>query len=163
MRYKPGKRRRGFRQGTYHPKNRDKYTCLKDPVYRSSWELKFFQWCDNNENVLEWASESVIIPYVSPFDQRIHRYFVDNTVVLREGDNTVKYLIEIKPKRQTRPPITKKTNKKQSTILYEKATYVINQVKWAAAKQWCEKHGHKFLLLTEDELFNNSHKTASKL
>ena len=77
-------------------------------------------------------------------------------MVIREGDEIVRYLIEIKPKKQTKPPVTKKTTKKQSTILYEKATYVINQVKWEAARQWCEKHGYKFLIITEDQLFNNS-------
>ena len=77
---------------------------------------------------------------------------VDNRVVIREGSEVVKYLIEIKPKRQTRRPTTH-GNKKQSTMLYENIEYVRNQAKWAAAKKWCDKHGYKFQIVTEDELF----------
>ena len=148
------KRRHGFRQGTYRPINKHKYKAAHTPVYRSSWELKFFTWCDNNPNVLEWSSENIIIPYASPFDGKIHRYYVDNKVVIQEGDIVTKYLIEIKPEKQTKPPVAKNSNKKQSTILYEKVTYVTNQAKWDAAKQWCKQRGYKFLILTEKELFN---------
>lgn len=147
------KKRHGYRQGMYKPNNRDKYKGIKNPMYRSSWELKFFSWCDNNPNVLEWTSETTIIPYISPFDSKVHRYYVDNTVVIREGDEISKYLIEIKPEKQTKPPIVKNCRKKQSTILYEKYTYAINQSKWEAARKWCKKKGYKFLIITENELF----------
>ncbi len=149
------KRRRTYskyRQGVFKPKNGHKYTGSGDPRYLSSWELKFFHWCDNNPNVVQWSSESVIIPYVSPVDNRPHRYMVDNVVKIREGDKLTKYLIEIKPKKQTMAP-TKHGNKKQSTVLYEHATFAVNQAKWRAAKQWCDKRGYKFQILTEDHLF----------
>ena len=147
------RKRRSFRQGVYTPIHKHKYRAMGKPHYRSSWELKFFQWCDNNENVLEWTSESVIIPYINPFDKKAHRYYVDNKVIIKEGDKVAKYLIEIKPDKQTKKPVTKRSTKKKSTILYENYTYVINQCKWEAAKKWCDKHGYKFLILTEKELF----------
>ena len=147
------RKRKGFRQGVYTPINKHKYRAMGKPHYRSSWELKFFEWCDNNQNVLEWTSESVIIPYISPFDNKAHRYYVDNKVVIKEGDRIVKYLIEIKPEKQTKKPVTKRSNKKKSTIMYENFTYVINQCKWEAARKWCDKHGYKFLIITEKELF----------
>ena len=111
-----------YKQGVYKPVNREKYKSLRLPVYRSSWELKFFRWCDRNVSVLEWTSESVIVPYISPLDNRVHRYFVDGHIVLREGDKIAKYLVEIKPYKQTIPPVESK-RKKKSTLLYEKITY----------------------------------------
>jgi hypothetical protein len=62
--------------------------------------------CDNNSNVIKWGSENVVIPYISPVDGRAHRYFVDNFVVIREGSKIGKYLIEIKPFKQTFAPTT---------------------------------------------------------
>lgn len=146
------KKYKKYKQGIYNPTNKQKYTGKSNPRYLSGWELKFFRWCDQNPNVLEWSSENVIIPYVNPLTGRTHRYMVDNRVVIREGSNIVKYLIEIKPKRQTRKPTTH-GNKKQSTMLYENVEYIRNQAKWAAAKKWCDKHGYKFEIVTEDELF----------
>ena len=141
-----------FKQGVFIPRAKEKYKGKSLPVYRSGWELKFFRWCDNNPNVVEWSSENVIIPYVNPLTGRTHKYMVDNRVVIKEGNKTVKYLIEIKPKRQTRKP-TSHGNKKQSTLLYENVEYVRNQAKWKAAKIWCDKHGYKFQIITENELF----------
>ena len=121
-------------------------------INQAKWKYAT-EWCDNNDNVLEWTSESVIIPYISPFDNKAHRYYVDNKVVIKEGDKIVRYLIEIKPDKQTKKPVTKRSTKKKSTIMYENYTYVINQCKWEAARKWCDKHGYKFLILTEKELF----------
>jgi hypothetical protein len=143
--------REPYKQGIYKPVT-SKYKGRNTPMYRSSWELKFFRWCDANENVLEWTSESVVIPYVSPLDGRTHRYFVDNTIKIKEGNSVVKYLIEIKPKKQTQPPKAH-GNKKHSTVLYENVQYVRNQAKWAAAEAWCKKRGYKFQILTEEHLF----------
>ena len=139
-----------YKQGVYRPTK--KYRGHKDPVYRSSWELKFFRWCDNNPNVIQWSSESTIIPYVSPIDNKVHRYFVDNTITIKEGNNLAKYVIEIKPKKQTVKPVAH-GNKKKSTVLYENMTYVVNMAKWESAHKWCKKHGYKFQILTEDHLF----------
>lgn len=147
-------KKHGYKQGIFYPQHGKKYVGKTPIIYRSGWELKFFRWCDVNENVLEWTSESVIIPYVNPLNGRPRRYFVDNSVVIKEGDKIARYLVEIKPKKQTVPP--KRSNrKKQSTMLYESTMYVQNKAKWEAAEKWCKKRRYKFLILTEDQLFNN--------
>lgn len=141
-----------FKQGIYKPVNSEKYTGNRKPVYRSSWELKFFRWCDSNTNVLRWSSESVIVPYVSPIDGRIHRYHVDGVVKLAGKEGPKNYLIEIKPYKQTIPPM-KSNRKKKSTVLYESATYAVNRAKWDAARQYAKHKNMEFLILTEKELF----------
>lgn len=139
-----------FRQGIFNPKNYNKYVGKKKPVYRSGWELKFFRWCDDNPNVVEWASESVIVPYTNPLNGRISRYYTDGVIALREGNEIKRYIIEIKPSSQVVPP--KPGNKRKTTVVYETARFVQNQAKWAAAKKWCEKKGYNFWILTEKEL-----------
>jgi hypothetical protein len=145
--------REPYKQGVYKPMT-DKYKGSQNPIYRSSWELKFFKWCDDNINVVEWTSESVVIPYTSPLDNRTHRYIVDNTVKILEYGKLVKYLIEIKPKKQTTAPKAH-GNKKQSTILYENMNYIRNTAKWKAAEAWCKRRGYKFQIITEDHLFHS--------
>jgi hypothetical protein len=139
-----------FKQGIFKPKNKNKYIGKEDPVYRSGWELRFFRWADDNPNVVEWASEAVIIPYVSPLDRRVHRYHTDGVVAIKEGDTIKKYIIEIKPSSQTRLPT--KGRKRMSTMIYETARFAQNQAKWDAARKWCQKYGYSFLILTEKEL-----------
>ena len=146
-------KRGDFKKGIYRPVHSQKFLGKKYPQYRSSWELHFFKWCDCNPNVLEWTSEGVVVPYTSPIDSRTHKYYVDNTLVLKERDQKVKYLVEIKPYSQTQRPVMR-GRKKQSTLLHEQATYDINQAKWRSAKQWADDHDYKFLILTEKELFN---------
>jgi DNA modification methylase len=139
-----------FKQGIFKPKNLKKYIGQQPIRYLSAWELKFFRWADDNPNVVEWASEAVIIPYVSPLDQRVHRYYTDGIIAIKEGANIKKYIIEIKPKAQTVLPT--KGKKRMSTMVYETARFAQNQAKWDAAKKWCDKHGYSFLILTEKEL-----------
>jgi hypothetical protein len=139
-----------FKQGIFKPKNQIKYIGKEDPVYRSGWELKFFRWCDDNANVVEWASEAVIIPYVSPVDRKVHRYHTDGVVAIKEGNIIKKYIIEIKPSAQTVLPV--KGRKRMSTMIYETARFAQNQAKWDAARKWCQKYGYNFLILTEKEL-----------
>lgn len=146
----PLKRQDKFRQGLYKPLNSSKYVGKGLPVYRSGWELKFFRWCDRNSNVLEWASESVIIPYINKADGKVHRYYTDGIIALKEGDSIVRYIVEIKPSKQLLPP--EPGNKKNSTVLYENYRYIQNQSKWEAAKKWCDKKGYRFIVLTEKEL-----------
>jgi len=145
------RRDRRFKQGVYNPVG-SKYRGKSNPIYRSSWELKFFRWCDLNENVIEWNSENVVIPYRIG-NGKPRRYIVDNTVTIREGSCIKKYLVEIKPYKQTQPP-SSHGNKKKSTIIYEQYTFAKNKCKWGAAKQWCTKNGYEFLILTEKDLFN---------
>jgi len=146
-------KRSPFKQGVYKPVNSQKYKGAGSPEYRSSWELKFFTWCDKNPNVLKWGSETVIVPYISPIDNKVHRYFVDNIVSIKEGNDIKTYLIEIKPSKQTKPPVPSK-RKKKSTIIYENYMYAINQAKWSAAKKFAKSKNIEFIILTENQLFH---------
>jgi len=140
-----------FKQGVFKPKHPQKFIG-KFAIYRSSFELRFMRWADSNPNVLEWSSEQVIVPYVSPIDGRAHRYYVDNFVVIREGTVVKKYLVEIKPFQQTQPPRPSK-RKKPATVLYEQTQWIINQAKWASAREFAKKKNVEFIILTEKELF----------
>ena len=139
-----------FKQGIFIPKNPKKFVG-KFAIFRSSYEQRFFIWADNNSNILEWGSENIIIPYKSPIDGKVHRYYIDCYIVIKEGDKISKYIIEIKPHNQTIPPKHSK-RKQQKTILYENTQYAINQAKWEAAKNFAPTKGAKFLLITEKEL-----------
>jgi len=145
------KKYKQFQQGIYKPVNATKYVGVSLPKYRSSYELKFFRWCDNNANVVKWGSESISIPYMSPVDNRVHHYYPDNIVQIREGDIVKNYIIEIKPSKQVAPPQVK-NRKSQQRVLFEQVQYAVNTAKWEAAHQWCIKAGFTFLLLTEQEL-----------
>lgn len=144
--------RRQYVQGIFSPLHPEKYIGGHRPRFLSSYELKFMRFADNNPNVLKWGSENVVIPYLSPLDGRIHRYMVDNFLLLKTKEGqTIKYLVEIKPAKQTVAPKTKNRKNKRS-LLYEQVMYAQNTAKWAAAKQWCIKNGCKFLILTEEHL-----------
>lgn len=138
-----------WRQGIFTPKNGDKFIGTK-AVYRSGLELKFFRFCDDNPNILKWSSENVVVPYISPVDGRAHRYYVDNFIVIKEGDDIKKYLVEIKPYRQTKPPQTK--YRKRQHLLYEQKQWAINQSKWKYAEAYAKKKGWEFLIITEKDL-----------
>jgi len=102
-------------------------------------------------NVIEWRSEEIAIPYVSPVDNRYHRYFPDFIVKVRRPDGSTKtMMLEVKPKAQTKEP----TKKKKVTRAYinEVTTWGVNQAKWAAAQDFCEDRGWEFRLITEDHL-----------
>lgn len=141
-----------YKQGIYRPQNPQKFIGKTLPTYRSSYELKFFRWADSNPNILAWGSENIIIPYTNPLDNKVHRYFVDNFVVFKDRDGIQrKLIIEIKPAKQTiKPEHTKGKHKK--TILYEQTTWITNQAKWAAAREWAKRKGMEFTILTEKEL-----------
>jgi len=139
-------------KGRFFPKNIHKYKGdYKNIIYRSSWELKFMKYCDERSNILEWGSEEIVIPYRSPLDNRVHRYFVDFYVKVKDSNNTIKkYLIEIKPKKQTVEP--KIPKRKTKSYVYEVTEYVKNQAKWSAAKNFCLDRDWQFMVLTEDNL-----------
>ena len=138
--------------GKYRPVNHRKYK--GDPraiFYRSLWELKFMKWCDNHDHILEWGSEEIVVPYRSPLDGKVHRYFVDFYAKVRnKSGEAKKYLIEVKPKKQTVEP--KIPQRKTKRYLTEVTTYITNQAKWEAAREWCADHGLEFIILTEDHL-----------
>lgn len=140
-----------FKQGYYKPIHPHKCTNTGSIQYRSGLERNFMIWCDKNAKVLEWGSENVIIPYLSPVDQKVHRYFVDMYIKMKEVDRIGKYLVEIKPYKQTIAPVPSK-RKKESTVIYEQATWLINQAKWDAARQFAVKHGMKFIIITDEDI-----------
>ena len=120
-------------------------------VCRSSWERKFCQWCDMNNSIISWASEEFSIPYVSPKDNRVHKYYPDYLIKVKEKNDMIKtYVVEVKPYKQTRPPKTPK--RKTKSYLTECVTYAVNQAKWKAAKEFCEDHRIEFKVVTEKEL-----------
>jgi len=120
-------------------------------VYRSLWERKFMVYCDKNENILEWASEEIALPYRSPLDNRIHRYYPDFYIKVKESNGAIKkMLIEVKPKKQCIEPIRPK--RKTKGYIYEVKEYARNQAKWKAAKDFCEDRQWEFKVITEDEL-----------
>tara|TARA_B100000959_G_scaffold285234_1_gene359332 strand:- start:2641 stop:3066 length:426 start_codon:yes stop_codon:yes gene_type:complete len=136
-------------KGKFRPQNYKKYK--GDPtniVYRSGWELKFMKYLDRQPEVLRWSSEEVIIPYRSPIDNRLHRYYPDFWVKTTKGES----LIEIKPKKQTKPP--KPNPKHKRRYLKEVKTWGINEAKWKAAQEFCENKGWKWQIITEDILNN---------
>jgi len=120
-------------------------------ICRSSWERKFCRWCDLNESILEWGSEEFWIPYLSPVDNRVHRYFPDFIIKVKESSGQVKtYVVEVKPKKQTRPP--KKPKRQTKSYIYECKTYAVNQAKWKAATEFCKDRLIEFKVITEEEL-----------
>ena len=139
-------------KGKYQPSFPRKYK--GDPtniIFRSLWERKFMVYCDKNANVLEWASEEIAIPYVSPVDQRSHRYFPDFYMKVKETDGAIKkYVIEVKPLKQCSPP--KKPKRQTKGYIREAFEYAKNQAKWKAANEWCIDRGFEFKVLTENEL-----------
>jgi hypothetical protein len=140
-----------YKQGVFKPLDPSKYTGTYPIVYRSGLELTFFRWCDKNPKIVEWGSESVILPYISPKDGKTHKYFVDGNLKLQTEGGVKKYLIEVKPKSQTMAPKSH-GNKKRSTILYEQVQWAVNQAKWESASGWCKKNGYQFAILTEKDL-----------
>ncbi len=100
---------------------------------------------------MKWASEEFSIPYVSPIDNRVHRYYPDYLIEVKEvGGKTKKYVVEVKPKKQTQPP--KKGERVTKSFIYETKTYAVNQAKWKAATEFCIDNGVEFKIITEDEL-----------
>jgi hypothetical protein len=110
--------------------------------------MKYF---DDNPAVIWWSSEEMSVPYYSPVDDRMHRYFPDFIIKVQRKDGTVMtHMIEVKPFAQTQKPVQKKRTTKK--FLQEVATYAVNQMKWKAADEFCHTHGWKFQIITEREL-----------
>ena len=139
-------------KGKFKPINRKKYK--GDPreiIYRSLWELKFMNYCDSNKSILKWSSEEIIIPYRSPIDNRIHRYFPDFYIKYKDGKGKVlEKVIEVKPAKEVREPKKQKTRTKQ--YVTEVMKYAKNQAKWVAAEEFCKDRKWQFQILTEKEL-----------
>jgi hypothetical protein len=138
-------------KGRYIPHNPHKYR--GDPTniqYRSSWELKYFKWCDYTDIVLQWSSEEHVISYRSPIDGKMHRYFPDVYLKIKTNKGIEEWIVEIKPSAQTKEPrIQKRMTRK---YINEVKTYAVNRYKWDAAIEWCKDRKYKFIILTEREL-----------
>lgn len=139
-------------KGKYQPSFPEKYRGNpSNIIYRSLWERKFMKYCDLNENILEWGSEEIALPYRSPLDGKIHKYFPDFYIKVKEKTGRIKkYIIEIKPKKQTIEPTPQK--RKTKGYIFEVTEWVKNQEKWKAAKEFCEDRQWEFKIFTEDEL-----------
>jgi hypothetical protein len=139
-------------KGRFLPTKSWKY--LGDPntiIYRSSYELKFMKWCDLNEAVKRWASEEIVIPYLSPKDNMMHRYFVDFYIEVEDKTGKMKkYLVEVKPYRFTVPPQVPK--RKTQRFISEAMQWGVNTAKWDAARRFASQHGWEFILVTEKDL-----------
>lgn len=138
--------------GKFRPLNYKKYR--GDPtniIFRSLWERRFMVYCDNNPAIIEWGSEEIIIPYISPVDGKVHRYFPDFYIKYVTHDKRiVREIIEVKPKKQLSPP--KEPKRKTQRYLTELKTYHVNKAKFKAAESYCKDRKYKFRILTEDEL-----------
>lgn len=140
-------------KGKYIPINPKKYVGNSSQViYRSLWERKLMVYCDRNDNIIEWGSEEVIVPYRSPWDGKMHRYFPDFYMKVKQTNGTYKkFIIEVKPKAQCKEP--NKTPKRKTRKWYKEVqTWGINQAKWKSATDYCENRGMEFKILTEDHL-----------
>jgi hypothetical protein len=140
-----------FAQGAYVVKNKEKYVGKGIPRYRSGWELAFMRFLDNNDNILQWASESISIPYRNPITGKQSIYVPDFLITYRNSNNQmIAEVIEIKPKKQSVIESKMKAN--------ERATVAVNYAKWDSATKWCKKQGLLFRVITEDDMFRNGNK-----
>lgn len=139
-------------KGKYKPINPSKYA--GDPTtitYRSGLERKFMRYLDLHTDVLAWNSEEVIVPYRSPVDNRMHRYFVDFWVRLKDAEGNIGHLlVEVKPLAQCREPVKK--SRASRRFLMEVRTWGVNKAKWAAAKAYADSRGWRFVIMTEKEI-----------
>lgn len=135
-------------QGQYVIQNPAKYVGKGIPRFRSGWEHSFMRFCDANDNILQWASESIAIPYRHPLTGKMTQYIPDFLIMYRNRDNTVKAeLIEIKPKKQS--VIESKMSSR------DRAVVAINYAKWDAATKWARRNGMTFRVITENDMFAN--------
>jgi hypothetical protein len=140
-------------KGRYKPKNRSKYKGnTMNVIYRSSWERDFMIYCDTTPNIIKWSSEELKIPYKSPIDNKMHTYYPDFWIKIKKHDGQIQQtVIEIKPKKQTKPP-KKLTTNKTKYYLQEVKAWGVNQAKWKAAEVYCKHKQWNFKILTEYEL-----------
>jgi hypothetical protein len=135
-------------KGKWKPTNIGKYEGnALNITYRSLWERQAFKWCDQNPEIVKWSSEEVVVPYVSVTDNKHHRYFPDLKIQYSNGKTI---LVEIKPKRQTKPPNPKR--KKTRKYIKEVYAYGMNISKWEYANQFAEARNWEFEIWTEDTL-----------
>lgn len=138
-----------YHQGKYQIKNPSKYIGNKQPTYRSSWELTFCMFCDNNPAVLQWASEAIHINYRNPFTGRNTIYVPDFLVIYQDKNGqTHGEIIEVKP--------TSQTTMESARSVKDKAAVALNMYKWQAAQAYCKAHGLKFRVVNENHIYSGT-------
>lgn len=138
-----------FAQGNYSIKNVHKYVGKGTPRYRSGWEHAFMRFLDNNDHVVNWASESISIPYRNPVTGKQSMYVPDFLITYRNKSNQlIAELVEIKPKKQS--VIESKMSAREGAIV------AVNYAKWDAATKWARRNGLTFRVITEDDMFGNA-------
>ena len=138
-----------FAQGIYEVKNTEKYLGNHKPRFRSGWELTFMTFLDNNPNVLNWASESIKIPYRNPLTGKIANYIPDFVVVYQNKyGSKIAEVVEIKPKKQS-------IIESKKASVSDRAVVAVNHAKWQAAHAYCKSQGLVFRVITETDIFAN--------
>jgi hypothetical protein len=144
-----------FRQGIYTVRNSGKYVGKREPRYRSGWEMTFMMFLDSNDNIVNWASESISIPYRNPITGKQSMYVPDFFVTYRDRNNTTRAeLIEIKPKKQSL--IESRMSDR------DRAVVAVNYAKWDAATKWARRNGLIFRVINEDMIFHQGSKRTGK-
>ena len=140
-----------FAQGPYTVKDAAKYVGKGTPRYRSGWEHAFMRFLDNNDHVVNWASESLSIPYRNPVTGKQSMYVPDFLITYRNKNNQlIAELVEIKPKKQS--VIESKMSAREGAVV------AVNYAKWDAATKWARRNGLTFRVITEDDMFRNGNK-----
>jgi len=135
-----------YKQSIYKPLNPKKYIGSGTIRMRSSWETAAAHFFDHNDNIIEWASESIRIPYKHPLTGKMSTYVPDFIIRYRDRRNKIiTELIEVKPHDQS--------ILKEGMSANQRATVAVNFAKWEAARFWCKKQGIAFRILTEKHLF----------
>lgn len=138
--------------GRFRPKNPAKY--VGDPnniFFRSLWESQVMKYFDSHQDVLRWGSEEIVIPYLSPLDNKVHRYFPDFFVEYLDKDgNLLKEIVEVKPLHESEERFAKNDRSKDALA--------VNEAKWKSASIFCEQRGMKFRVLTEKSIFHQGQK-----
>jgi len=138
-----------YLQGFFKPLNPHKYKGNPTKImYRSSLELRCMTHFDIHPSIIWWQSEEVIVPYRSPIDGKIHRYFPD-FIVNTKNKETI--MIEVKPLAQTFEPKKQKTPTKR--YISEVYTWGVNSAKWSAAEEYCKDRKWKFQIMTEKDIY----------
>lgn len=140
-----------WQKGRFYPQNKEKYIGdnLNKITYRSSWELKMCEMCDQHPNVVYWASESLSIKYKHPFTGQTKSYIPDFFIMYVDARGK-KYseLIEIKPMEQCDLKFAKSQRDKEAVV--------VNRAKWEAAYIYCKKRRIRFRIITEKDIFRNT-------
>ena len=148
-----------IKQGYFKPAFPEKYIGdLSKVIFRSSWEFKFLKWCDHNPNVIKYASEPIGIKFYNPLDKRVHVYYVDFYIIIKDSaGNEQKFLIEVKPLKYVNPPVAPKimTNNHMANYIWASKQFIINRAKFEAAKAFADQRGVKFGVITENFLFKS--------